>query len=173
MCNNCISQGEYCILGSWIACRACNQHKVRCSFSDGKQKCKGEEIISNDGEPRPKKAKVLVTRLSGSKLMVEILAGPSRIADLQPFSEMVELLQELISGICDLSKVTWGLVGLSIHMHKQHAEMIKLRKRQVFLAEQARKTGLGSGLGSDLGTEQGKEGKGGRTKEKGKRRKRR
>jgi hypothetical protein len=166
MCDNCISQGMYCVLGCRVACRACNQHKV-CSFLDGKRKHKGEEIVSEDGELGPKKAKVLGTRPSGSKPKVEVLVGLSGVVDPQPISKMTELLQEVIRSR-DLSKVTWSLVGLSIHMHKQNAEMIRLRKWQVFLAEHARKVGLGSGLGMDLGTEKEEGRETGKDKGKGK-----
>jgi hypothetical protein len=64
------------------------------------------QVISEDGELKPKKAKVSVSRPLGSKPTVEILVGPSRIADPQPSAEMAELLPELVSGIRDLSKVT-------------------------------------------------------------------
>jgi hypothetical protein len=79
---------------------------------------------------------------------------------------MAELLRELVSGIWDLSKVTRGLVGLSICMHKQNAELIKLGKRQVFLAEQARKVGLGLDLETEKEEERGSEKDKGKGKEK-------
>jgi hypothetical protein len=134
---------------------------------DGKWKRKDNEVISEDGERRPKKAKVVFSKPLGSKPLVEILAGPSRIADPQLHSEMVELPWELVSGIQDLSKVTRGLVGVGVCMDKQNAELIRLRKRQVYLAEQARKEGLG--LGSRSETEKESEGSGsGKDKGQGK-----
>jgi hypothetical protein len=88
---------------------------------------------------------------------------PSRIADVKPLDETVEILWELVSGFWDLSKVSRGLVGLGVRMHKQNTELIRLGKRQVYLAEQAMKSGLGSGSE----TEEEEEGSG-RDKGKGK-----
>jgi hypothetical protein len=83
MCNNCVNWGDYCVLSSQVVCQAYSQHKVQCLFLDGKWKHKDKEVNSEDGELRPKNAKVAVTRPLGSKPTVEILAGPSRITDRQ------------------------------------------------------------------------------------------
>jgi hypothetical protein len=121
---------------------------------DGKRKHNNEEVNFEDGELLPKKVKVVTTRPLGSKPSVEILAGPSRIAGSQLSAETNELLQELVNGIRDLSKVTQGLAGLSVHMHKQNIELIWIGQWQVDLVEQATKEGLGLGLGSEMEVEE-------------------
>jgi hypothetical protein len=130
---------------------------------DGKRKCKDEEFIAEDGEPKLKKANVAASKPSGSKLTVEISAGMSRAVASQPISETVELLQELVSGIRDLSKVTRGLTRLGYRMYQQNTKLIRLRKRQAYLAEQARGdlgSGLGSGSVSEAGSGSGSDGGG-------------
>jgi hypothetical protein len=109
MCDNCTSHRELCILRSRVACRICNQSKVRCLFLDGKHKCKDEVVVSEDEELALKKAMVGSSKPLGSKPTVVIPVGPSRTSGPQLSTETVELLRELVDGIQDLSKVAQGL----------------------------------------------------------------
>jgi hypothetical protein len=144
MCDNCTNRKELCILGSRVACQICNHRKVQCSFLDRRRKRKNEEIDSKDEEPTPKKAKVGGSKPVGSKPTVVIL-GPSRVADVQPTTETVELLRELVSGVRDFTKVTRGLSGLGIQIYQQNTKLIRLGERQSYLAGKAMKKGSGSG----------------------------
>jgi hypothetical protein len=106
---------------------------------------------TKDGEPTPEKAKVSGSKPSGPKPTV-VISGSSRVADMQPTSETVELLWELVSGVRDLTKVTQGLAALGIQIFQQNAKLIRLGERQSYLAEKAMKKGLG--LGSETEAEE-------------------
>jgi hypothetical protein len=164
MCNNCTSHKELCIYGSRIACQICNQRKVR--FLDGRQKWKNEEVDSDDEEePTPKKGKVGGSKPSGTKPTV-VISGPSQAASKSPVTEMVGLLRELVEGLQDLMKVTWGLAGLGQQNFQQNAKSIRLRERQLYLSEKAMKKG--SGLGSETEEEESENEGAKRDKGKGK-----
>jgi hypothetical protein len=104
---------------------------------DGRRKGKNEEVVSEDEEPTPKKAKVTGSRPSGSKPEV-VISGPSRSTDMQSGNETVELLRELVSKVRELAKVTRSLAGVGYSMCRQNAKLIRLGERQAYLAEQAR-----------------------------------
>jgi hypothetical protein len=141
MCDNCTSRKELCVYGSQVAFQICNHRKVRCSFLDGRWKGKNEEIDSEEEEePMPKKAKVGGSLPSGSRPTV-VISGPSQAANKQPVTEMVGLLRELVEGVRELTKVTWGVAGLGIQIHQQNAKLIQLRERQSYLAEKALERG--------------------------------
>jgi hypothetical protein len=146
----CKSRKDLCVYGSPIACQICNQRKVRCSFLDVKRKRKDAEIESDDEEPTLKKPRVVVSRLSGSQPTV-VIPGPSQAAK-QPVNEMVVLLQDLVEGVRELTKVTRGMSGLGVQIYQQNMKLIRLGERQSYLAEKVLKRGLG--LGSETGAEE-------------------
>jgi hypothetical protein len=145
MCDNCTSRKELCIYGSRVACLICQQRKARCSFLDARHKHKNDEVDSEEEkEPTPKKPRSGVSKPSGSIPTVEI-SGSTLAANRSPVIEMVGLLRELVEGVRDLTKVTWGLAGLGTQIYQQNAKLVWLGERQSYLAEQARKEGSGSG----------------------------
>jgi hypothetical protein len=170
MCDMCVSRKDLCVYGSRVACLICQQRKVWCSFLDWKRKRKNEDIDSEEeDEPTPKRPKVGGSKPSGPQPTV-LIPGPSQAAK-QPVNEMVVLLQELVEGVRELTKVTQGVSGLGVQIYQQNATLIQLRERQSYLAEKALKGVSGSGLEREagrLGNEEARkdEGKGKMTKEK-------
>jgi hypothetical protein len=146
----CVSRKELCVYGSRVACKLCQQRKVRCSFLDWKRKRQNEEIDSEeDEEPTPKKPRTGGSKPSGSKPMVEI-SGSALSSNNSPVSEMVGLLRELVEGVRELTKVTRGVAGLGVQIHQQNAKLIRLGERQSYLAEKMTRKGVsGSGSSSD------------------------
>jgi hypothetical protein len=55
---NCVNQGDFCILGSRVVCQACNQLVQGLVLILGQQM--NTQVMSEDRELRPKKAKVVV-----------------------------------------------------------------------------------------------------------------
>jgi hypothetical protein len=68
-----------------------------------------------------------------------MISGSSRAAEQQLTSEVVELLRELVEGVRDLTKVTWGLAGIGYQIFQQNVKLFRLGERQAYLEEQARK----------------------------------
>jgi hypothetical protein len=133
-----------------VACKICQQRKVRCSFLDWKRKRQNEEIESEEDEDEPtlKRPKTGGFRPSGSKPSVEI-SGSALGVNSSPVTEMVGLLRELVEGVRDLTKVTRGVAGLGVQIHQQNAKLIRLGERQSCLAEKLVGKGSGSGSGRE------------------------
>jgi hypothetical protein len=155
----CKSRKDLCVYGSGVACQICKERKVRCSFLEWRRKRKNEEVDSeeDEGEPTPKKLRNGGSKPSGSKPSVEITSSALG-ANKSPVTEMVGLLQELVEGVRDLTKVTRGVAGLGVQIHQQNAKLIRLGERQSYLAEKALAKGLGLGSeeGSGLKKDKGK-----------------
>jgi hypothetical protein len=154
MCDMCVSRVDLCVYGSRVACLICQQHKVRCLFLNWKWKGKDEEVDSEEEEEptlkRPKTGGFKPSGLKPSGLKPSglqptvVIPGPSQ-AGTQPVNEMVVILWELVEGVWELTKVTWGVSGLGVQICQQNAKLIWLGEQQPYLAEKVMKGGSGSG----------------------------